>query len=47
MKELQIRRINALLEIEWSRPCNNASDAHFKASRITDLQKQKEKLCEK
>ena len=42
LKEQQIRRLNALIQEQWSKPCNNASDAHFRAQEITRLEKQKD-----
>ena len=35
-------RIDRLIEKEWRKPCNNASDAHWRAAEITRLEKLKE-----
>lgn len=39
-----IIRLQFLIKKEWEKPCNNASDAHFRACRLTSLQDKLNKL---
>jgi hypothetical protein len=41
---IQIIRLELLIKREWEKPCNNASDAHFRACRLTSLQNRLNKL---
>ena len=38
--------IEQKIERLWKKPCNNASDAHFRAQELTRLQKQLERCQE-
>lgn len=33
-----IIRLTRLIEREWQKPCKNASDAHFRADKISRLE---------
>lgn len=39
---MEKRYIDRLIALQWTKKCNNYSDAHFRAQEITRLEKLKE-----